>query len=633
MKKLDKTISEVWEDKYVVPLYQRNFAWTEKEINLLLQDVYDSFKKAPDSNYYIGSLVVLRRQDGTLEVIDGQQRLTVLHMLCRVLKLINSPCLTYDSRPEVERFFDELFSIGESIDVSAKDKSKIYRLIDGLEAIRYTHLHTAPGRPEDKEFVLCKQPDDKKQSTLCMADDEKQKFTQYLAEKVILVRVELPSDTDVAAYFEIMNNRGEQLQEHEIIKAKLMAGLSKEERSVFSTVWEACSQMNIPIQRALKSYRQNQTYPLFGANYEELHLEFLPTYLEADGQRDFQDIDSILKESYVEEENEDDGVEERLESIVDFPNFLMLLFKSYDPETELNDKYLLSRFESIQSGISPMSFINKLLSWRVRFDKYVLKSVGDEEDEDNQRWTLQRPYLYINKNSPQLKFKNTFNADNDYEPSDYEILTTAQSNVIMAESMLQVTFRNKKYKNWLFDLLQWMEDVYGDGIDISGSSLMRFFHEWMIKYYSENIAEKENIFALGTDTPYFVFNFVDYLYWFENRKGKDAWNNNIPYLDSVKDFRFKYYNSVEHHLPQSYEESREVLDSIGNLCLISKSKNSSLKDKGPTEKAKIVEGLSPKRMIMYVMTNLNNCWDKKSITEHGQDVIDLLSKARVILGI
>ena len=263
----------------------------------------------------------------------------------------------------------------------------------------------------------------------------------------------------------------------------------------------------------------------------------------------------------------------------------------------------------------------------------MLKSVGDEEDEDNQRWTLQRPYLYINKNSPQLKFKNTFNADNDYEPSDYEIITTAQSNVIMAESMLQVTFRNKKYKNWLFDLLQWMEDVYGDGIDISGSSLMRFFHEWMIKYYSENIAEKENIFALGTDTPYFVFNFVDYLYWFENRKGKDAWNNNIPYLDSVKDFRFKYYNSVEHHLPQSYEESREVLDSIGNLCLISKSKNSSLKDKGPTEKAKIVEGLSPKRMIMYVMTNLNNCWDKKSITEHGQDVIDLLSKARVILGI
>lgn len=633
MKKLDKTISEVWEDKYVVPLYQRNFAWTEKEINLLLQDVYDSFKKAPDSNYYIGSLVVLRRQDGTLEVIDGQQRLTVLHMLCRVLKLINSPCLTYDSRPEVERFFDELFSIGESIDVSAKDKSKIYRLIDGLEAIRYTHLHTAPGRLEDEEFVLCKQPDDKKQSTLCMADDEKQKFTQYLAEKVILVRVELPSDTDVAAYFEIMNNRGEQLQEHEIIKAKLMAGLSKEERSVFSTVWEACSQMNIPIQRALKSYRQNQINPLFGVNYEELHLEYLPTYLEADGQRDFQDIDSILKESYVEEENGDDGVEERLESIVDFPNFLMLLFKSYDPETELNDKYLLSRFESIQSGISPMAFINKLLSWRVRFDKYVLKSVGDEEDEDNQRWTLQRPYLYINKNSPQLKFKNTFNADNDYEPSDYEIITAAQSNVIMAESMLQVTFRNKKYKNWLFDLLQWMEDMYGDGIEISGSSLLRFFHEWMIKYYSENIAEKENLFALGTDTPYFVFNFVDYLYWFENRKGKDAWNNNIPYLDSVKDFRFKYYNSVEHHLPQSYEESREVLDSIGNLCLISKSKNSSLKDKGPTEKAKIVEGLSPKRMIMYVMTNLNNCWDKKSITEHGQDVIDLLSKARVILGI
>ena len=83
MKKLDKSIREIWEDKYVVPLYQRNFAWTEREINLLLQDIYDSFRKAPDSNYYIGSLIVLRRQDGTLEVIDGQQRLTTMVLLFR----------------------------------------------------------------------------------------------------------------------------------------------------------------------------------------------------------------------------------------------------------------------------------------------------------------------------------------------------------------------------------------------------------------------------------------------------------------------------------------------------------------------------------------------------------------------
>ena len=635
MKNLDKTISEVWDDKYVVPLYQRNFAWTEKEINLLLQDVYDSFKKAPESNYYIGSLVVLRRQDGTLEVIDGQQRLTVLHMLCRVLGLINSPHLTYDSRPEVERFFDDLFSVGESIDVSFKDKTKVYRLIEGLDALRYTHLHTAPGRDEDQEFMLCKQPEDNKQGTMYMPDEEKQRFTQYLANKVVLVRVELPSDTDVAAYFEIMNNRGEQLQEHEIIKAKMMGSLEEKERSVFSTVWDACSQMSIPIQKTLKSYRTDPAFPLFGNNFEELHLEHLSQYSETDGLTDFQGIDKILNASYskkVEENDEENEVP--YESIVDFPNFLMLLFKSYDSETELNDKYLLKRFDEIKSGIAPMDFMKKMLSWRVRFDKYVVKSVGDDEDEENHKWVLQRPYMSSYDGSSRLRFKNTFSAEDETMPSDDEAVTETQLKVMMAESMLQVTFRNRKYKNWLFDLLKWMEDSYGTGIKIPGSNLLQFFHGWMFKYYNEIISQKDNLFYLGTDTPYFVFNYIDYLYWFEYRKGKDAWwHNNIRFLDNVTDFNFKYYNSVEHHLPQSYEESRDVLDSIGNLCLISKSKNSSLKDKGPTEKAKIVEGLSPKRRIMYMMTTLNNNWDKKSIADHAQDVIDLLNKAQVILGI
>ena len=159
MKKLDKSIREIWEDKYVVPLYQRNF------------------RKAPDSNYYIGSLIVLRRQDGTLEVIDGQQRLTVLHMLCRVLGLLNTPHLTYDSRPEVERFFEDLFSLNEDVDLSKKDKTKVYRLIDGFDALRYTHIHTAPGRPEDTEFSLCKKPENNQQSNQCLSDAEKNRFT------------------------------------------------------------------------------------------------------------------------------------------------------------------------------------------------------------------------------------------------------------------------------------------------------------------------------------------------------------------------------------------------------------------------------------------------------------------------
>ena len=44
-------------DTYVVPMYQRNYAWGEAEINQLIQDVVD-YEQKGNEQYYIGTLVV-----------------------------------------------------------------------------------------------------------------------------------------------------------------------------------------------------------------------------------------------------------------------------------------------------------------------------------------------------------------------------------------------------------------------------------------------------------------------------------------------------------------------------------------------------------------------------------------------
>ncbi|MDD7725575.1 MAG: DUF262 domain-containing protein, partial [Bacteroidales bacterium] len=57
-------------DNYVIPRYQRAYAWEDKEIEQLIDDIYD----IDDSdNYYIGSLVVSRvsGKSETFEVVDG----------------------------------------------------------------------------------------------------------------------------------------------------------------------------------------------------------------------------------------------------------------------------------------------------------------------------------------------------------------------------------------------------------------------------------------------------------------------------------------------------------------------------------------------------------------------------------
>ena len=631
MSQLNKSIAQIWSDDYVVPLYQRNYAWQESQIQQLLQDIYDNSKN-PESYYFIGSLVVLQRPDGAYEVIDGQQRLTTLHLICKSLNLLDMPHLTYDSRPEVEEFFRGLFASATCKEFAEKCKKrdcrKTYRLVDAIDIVENTDIHMHPGYPDDRIINLSS-----------MDEAEKVGFKKYLNNNVIIVRTVLPCDTDVAAYFEIMNNRGEQLQEHEIVKALMMKELSPKERSVFSTIWDACSQMNVPIQKSLAEYR-NYSYPLFGENFDTLHWEdFISNYHEGNCTTETLGIDEILSSPWKgnrDYENAGEVSEDKYEPIVDFPNFLMHIFKQYDIECQLNSNYLLDTYHRIKSNISSMEFIQRMLKSRTLFDRFVIKSQGDGEEDENLKWVMLKPYLFTNKRdkSHHLRYRNTFSmAEGNVDENEKEC--QIQRRIIMQESMLQVTFRNKKYKNWLYDLLQYLgqtEDVN----QVDASSLSDFLDSWILDYYKglekKTIPAEETSWAfaaLGTETPHFVFNLIDYLYWVASKNAKST----VRYLDEVDDFNFKYYNSIEHHLPQSYVNTGHVnVDALGNLCLISRKANSSLNDKAPKEKAVIVPDLQPKRKIMYLITQYSDgMWGQKQISEHEHDVKTLLDERDVIL--
>src|SRR5699024_6925922 len=87
-----------------------------------------------------------------------------------------------------------------------------------------------------------------------------QQFYNYLFNKVIITQVPVPQETDLNHYFEVMNNRGEQLEKHEIIKARLLSIIEEAKEKDIETddkklakalihdVWEACANMNKYVQ-------------------------------------------------------------------------------------------------------------------------------------------------------------------------------------------------------------------------------------------------------------------------------------------------------------------------------------------------------------------------------------------------
>ena len=77
--------------QFVVPIYQRNYSWTEREVRQLWDDIIRTGSREEISSHFVGSIVYIERGEGTITepspflVIDGQQRLTSLTLILEAL--------------------------------------------------------------------------------------------------------------------------------------------------------------------------------------------------------------------------------------------------------------------------------------------------------------------------------------------------------------------------------------------------------------------------------------------------------------------------------------------------------------------------------------------------------------------
>ena len=90
-------------DRYVVPVYQREFAWSREELIRLVKDIEDS-RKSCKKEYYMGSLVTFHLENH-YELVDGQQRLTALALLFTLSGDERRINLLYEARPASAVYF------------------------------------------------------------------------------------------------------------------------------------------------------------------------------------------------------------------------------------------------------------------------------------------------------------------------------------------------------------------------------------------------------------------------------------------------------------------------------------------------------------------------------------------------
>lgn len=152
-----------------------------------------------------------------------------------------------------------------------------------------------------------------------------------------VIRTEVPPKTDLNHYFEIMNTRGEQLEKHEILKARLLSRLNdchatSRMQEAFSQSWDACSDMNRYMVLGFKPVARKA---IFGNNYQEFQLNS-DSIKQAFSAKEsdvstiiLQLIENKFEASQSDGKNEQQETSERFHSVIDFPNFLMHVLRIF----------------------------------------------------------------------------------------------------------------------------------------------------------------------------------------------------------------------------------------------------------------------------------------------------------------
>ena len=617
--------------EYIIPLYQRAYAWEDKQLVQLIEDIQDV---ADDADYYIGSLIV-SRQPEKYEVVDGQQRLTSLYLLLNCLGVKVKPTLTFACREKSN------YTLGNIEELLLENRSKLD--MDRIES----------GIQRGIKIIS---------HELGKADFDKDAFMKKLS-RVIVYRIEVPENTDLNRYFEIMNTRGEQLEQHDILKAALMSCLNDDaEKGLFAKIWDACSDMTGYVQMHFISKDHVIREAIFGSEWNQMPSGSWSKYRkirkenvqEATGHSIRELIDTDFKveadEGYV-----DGDIRVRFESVIEFPYFLIHTLKVfvalYGVEHEdsdakitdelLDDKKLLDAFQRVIShGVTAKGhiadhkeefsrrFMICLLRTRYLFDKYIIKREYANDNTDGE-WSLKSLCVSGKKKKKKPYYKNT-------KFTRYREQTTTNDRRtrtnIMIQSALRVSYTSPKVMHWITRLLIWLSE--NNCKHIKNEDITKydeFIEQIAIDAVKENFFHvcEDGVYAMGVNTPHIVFNYLDYLLWYYNRKEYD-------------DFVFEFRNSVEHWYPQNpsegtFEQWKDGVDQFGNLCIIQRSVNSKFSNMSPEAKKSTFTGMIDKGSIkLRMMSDLTEkdgdkaasiYWKETMCKKHEEEMLAYLMEA------
>ncbi|MGO4330148.1 DUF262 domain-containing protein [Cupriavidus sp. M-11] len=696
------TLGKIIEQRlcFEVPIYQRLYVWGTDQVRTLMEDLLSACERDTPI-YYLGGTLVMRRGDTdgappVLELIDGQQRFTTLWLIAQVWGEGDSlqsflsveqagvvrPRLSFAIRDSVNRYLEQCLRQHQHEaapeGLSRADADGLASLLDAQREIRRFRDALPTGGQATAPHSGNVGGDDRRHYRVT-----REQFNRFLLGNVSIVQTEIPARTDLNKLFEVINNRGIQLQHHEILKARMLrvletAGAAGSQS--YAWLWDACAGMNGYVERNLAQLTNHPVTALFAgempsgkgealANAHRViaHLDQIARRTPGGPGVQLRSLADILRPQATDAaQGRPAGTDDKAGAAGDPPaqamdegravrsifGFSVLLqhvlriwlqqeserrHEAVEDIDRIADKDLLAIFHQHFFGREPgpddvRRFICLLWEVRYLFDKFIIKWVTP--DNEGEVHLIRKLRL------------NTSLVRDWEEPESLRAFSLLQSMLYHSQ---QITTQY-----WVTPLLAFLHRQQSVTPETCTGFLQHLDNFLLCTEDTRPLIERSRDFlganapaagkphcdllrgSLGVGFPHYWFYKLEYVLWhrFSQKAGEAALPpGTVITAEKLRHFRITARNSVEHVFPQTPPPGREItvtktwLDAFGNLTLVSRSINSEFGNKSFEEKRARFNEMnqvkldSLKSALVYAQAH----WRDTDVEEHQESMKDILS--------
>lgn len=283
-----KTIKDLLTDKsanFLIPDYQRPYAWEEDECQTLWDDIFsfafpdndkDSFKA--NDEYFLGAIVTYKNGRGQSEVIDGQQRLTTILLLLRAFydrfeHMADQP--SKDMRKNISQCIWRTDEFGNADMANLKIDSEV-ATDDEKEEFLSILRRGVSSKTANSKYVKNYRFFETKINTFV---EEYPSYFAYLPARIlnncILLPIEADSQDTALRIFSTLNDRGLPLADADIFKAQFYKYYEKKgTKSEFIDNW-----------KELSSVTEKIFHPSNGTPMDELFTKYMYYIRASEGNK------------------------------------------------------------------------------------------------------------------------------------------------------------------------------------------------------------------------------------------------------------------------------------------------------------------------------------------------------------